>query len=76
MSKRRIALIVFTFADTTGQFATLAGAAGWTDFAAPVGIVSVFAPEEKLLATAPDAIIRHMGELPAALARFDHATSE
>ena len=34
--------IVFTVADTTGQFATLQGAAGWTDFAAPVGIVAVF----------------------------------
>jgi len=34
--------LVFTFADTTGSFATLEGAAGWTDFAAPVGIVSVF----------------------------------
>ncbi|KRE31433.1 ABC transporter permease [Agromyces sp. Soil535] len=37
-----VIFIVFTIADTTGQFATLAGAAGWTDFAAPVGIVSVF----------------------------------
>lgn len=34
--------LVFTFADTTGNFATLEGAAGWTDFAAPVGIVAVF----------------------------------
>lgn len=33
---------VFTAADTTGQFATFGGAAGWADFAAPVGIVSVF----------------------------------
>jgi simple sugar transport system permease protein len=37
-----VIFIVFTVADTTGQFATLSGAAGWTDFAAPVGIVSVF----------------------------------
>lgn len=37
-----VIFLVFTFADTTGQFATLQGAAGWTDFAAPVGIVSVF----------------------------------
>jgi len=39
------ALVIFTvFAafDTTGKFATLDGAAGWTHFAAPVGIVSVF----------------------------------
>lgn len=34
--------IVFAVADTTGKFATLEGAAGWTDFAAPVGIISVF----------------------------------
>ncbi|GAA4770858.1 ABC transporter permease [Microbacterium gilvum] len=34
--------IVFAVADTTGQFASLSGAAGWTDFAAPVGIVAVF----------------------------------
>lgn len=33
---------VFTAADTTGQFASLGGASGWTDFAAPIGIVSVF----------------------------------
>lgn len=37
-----VIFIVFTIADTTGQFASLSGAAGWTDFAAPVGIVSVF----------------------------------
>jgi simple sugar transport system permease protein len=37
-----VIFIVFTAADTTGQFATLSGAAGWTDFAAPVGIVAVF----------------------------------
>ena len=37
-----VIFLVFTFADTTGKFATLNGAAGWTDFAAPVGIVSVF----------------------------------
>lgn len=34
--------IMFAVADTTGNFATLEGAAGWTDFAAPVGIISVF----------------------------------
>lgn len=34
--------IVFAAADTTGNFSTLQGAAGWTDFAAPVGIVAVF----------------------------------
>lgn len=34
--------LVFAFSDTTGNFATLEGAAGWTDFAAPVGIVAVF----------------------------------
>ncbi|HAN24128.1 MAG: ABC transporter permease [Microbacterium sp.] len=34
--------LLFTFVDTTGKFATLEGAAGWTDFAAPVGIVAVF----------------------------------
>lgn len=37
-----VIFLVFTFADTTGKFATLEGAAGWTDFAAPVGIVAVF----------------------------------
>ncbi|MEY4312760.1 MAG: hypothetical protein RLZZ319_269 [Actinomycetota bacterium] len=39
------ALVIFTvFAvvDTTGQFAGLQGAAGWTHFAAPIGIVSIF----------------------------------
>jgi len=39
------ALVIFTvFAvvDTTGQFAQLQGAAGWTKFAAPIGIVSIF----------------------------------
>lgn len=37
-----VIFIVFMTADTTGKFATLSGAAGWTDFAAPVGIVAVF----------------------------------
>jgi len=39
------ALVIFTvfaLVDTTGQFAQLQGAAGWTKFAAPVGIVSIF----------------------------------
>lgn len=39
------ALVIFiTFAavDTTGQFAGLQGAAGWTKFAAPIGIVAIF----------------------------------
>lgn len=34
--------ILFVGVDTTGNFGTLQGAAGWTDFAAPVGIVAVF----------------------------------
>ena len=33
---------MFTVADTTGNFAGLQGAAGWTHFAAPVGIVAIF----------------------------------
>jgi simple sugar transport system permease protein len=33
---------VFAIVDTTGQFAQLQGAAGWTKFAAPIGIVSIF----------------------------------
>lgn len=39
------ALLIFTIfalVDTTGQFAQLQGAAGWTKFAAPIGIVSIF----------------------------------
>ena len=34
--------VFFAVADTTGKFATVSGAAGWTDFAAPIGIVAVF----------------------------------
>lgn len=34
--------LVFALADTTGKFTSIEGAAGWTDFAAPVGIVAVF----------------------------------
>lgn len=34
--------IIFAVFDTTGQFTGLAGTAAWTDFAAPIGIVSVF----------------------------------
>jgi simple sugar transport system permease protein len=34
--------IIFALVDTTGQFAQLQGAAGWTKFAAPIGIVSIF----------------------------------
>ncbi|HVU01567.1 MAG TPA: HAD-IA family hydrolase [Polyangiaceae bacterium] len=51
----------------------LAGKAvsAWT-----VGLVSVFAPEETLRETSPDALIRRMSELPDALARFAQATSE
>lgn len=37
-----VIFIVFAVADTTGTFATLGGAAGWTDFAAPIGIVAIF----------------------------------
>lgn len=39
------ALVIFTvfaLVDTTGNFAGLQGAAGWTKFAAPVGIVAIF----------------------------------
>lgn len=34
--------ILFALVDTTGQFTTLQGTAGWMDFAAPVGIIAVF----------------------------------
>ncbi|GAB2816547.1 ABC transporter permease [Alpinimonas psychrophila] len=34
--------VMFAVVDTTGQFATLQGTAGWTDFAAPIGIIAVF----------------------------------
>lgn len=34
--------IMFASVDTTGMFTTLNGTAGWSDFAAPVGIVAVF----------------------------------
>lgn len=34
--------ILFAVVDTTGQFTTLGGTAGWTDYAAPIGIISVF----------------------------------
>lgn len=34
--------VLFAVVDTTGQFTTLQGTAGWTDFAAPVGIIAVF----------------------------------
>lgn len=34
--------ILFAAVDTTGQFTTLQGTAGWTDFAAPIGIIAVF----------------------------------
>jgi simple sugar transport system permease protein len=37
-----VIFIVFALVDTTGQFAQLQGAAGWTKFAAPIGIVSIF----------------------------------
>ena len=37
-----VIFIVFAIVDTTGQFAQLQGAAGWTKFAAPIGIVSIF----------------------------------
>ena len=33
--------LMFTFTDTTGNFAGLPGIAGWTDIAAPIGIVSI-----------------------------------
>lgn len=33
---------IFAISDTTGQFAGLQGAAGWTHFAAPIGIVAIF----------------------------------
>jgi simple sugar transport system permease protein len=34
--------VMFAVVDTTGQFTTLQGTAGWTDFAAPIGIIAVF----------------------------------
>ena len=34
--------VIFAAFDTTGQFTTLQGTAGWTDFAAPIGIIAVF----------------------------------
>jgi simple sugar transport system permease protein len=34
--------VIFALVDTTGQFAQLQGVAGWTKFAAPIGIVSIF----------------------------------
>jgi simple sugar transport system permease protein len=37
-----VIFVVFAVVDTTGQFAQLQGAAGWTKFAAPIGIVSIF----------------------------------
>lgn len=37
-----VIFITFAVSDTTGQFAGLQGAAGWTKFAAPVGIVAIF----------------------------------
>jgi simple sugar transport system permease protein len=37
-----VIFVVFALVDTTGQFAQLQGAAGWTKFAAPIGIVSIF----------------------------------
>lgn len=37
-----VIFIVFAVVDTTGNFAGLQGAAGWTKFAAPVGIVAIF----------------------------------
>ncbi|MEY4477009.1 MAG: hypothetical protein RJA31_513 [Actinomycetota bacterium] len=37
-----VIFITFALADTTGQFAGLQGAAGWTKFAAPIGIVAIF----------------------------------
>lgn len=33
--------IMFTFTDTTGNFAQLGGVAGWTDVAAPIGMVGI-----------------------------------
>ena len=33
--------ILFTSTDTTGQFANLGGVAGWTDIAAPIGIMGI-----------------------------------
>lgn len=33
--------IMFAFTDTTGNFAKLPGIAGWTDIAAPIGIVAI-----------------------------------
>lgn len=37
-----VIFILFASVDTTGNFWNLQGAAGWTDFAAPIGIVAVF----------------------------------
>ena len=34
--------VMFAVVDTTGQFTSLQGTAGWTDFAAPIGIIAVF----------------------------------
>ena len=34
--------VMFAVVVTTGQFTTLQGTAGWTDFAAPIGIIAVF----------------------------------
>lgn len=34
--------LLFTAVDTTGNFAQPGGAAGWTDIAAPIGIIAVF----------------------------------
>jgi len=38
------AVIFFLFwsVDTTGNFAAVGGTAGWTDIAAPIGIIAVF----------------------------------
>lgn len=33
---------LFALVDTTGQFTTLKGTAGWMDYAAPIGIISIF----------------------------------
>lgn len=33
--------VLFTSTDTTGQFANLGGIAGWTDIAAPIGIMGI-----------------------------------
>jgi simple sugar transport system permease protein len=34
--------VMFAVVDTTGQFTTFQGTAGWTDYAAPIGIIAVF----------------------------------